>query len=453
VATSVSVVVAALLVTALSAPAQAANGSQKWVARFGGPGNDNPNSIVTSPDGRAVYATGTSSIPGASEHPFSDAVTVAYDAASGGLLWASRFVASEHGIPSGTSQGVQVLASPDGTAIYVGLLAINGNNDLSEAHTVVVAYSAASGQELWVSDSPAHYPRAMALAPDGASLAVAGFDQSGAYTQAIDTSDGAGLWSISSFGPTSQPSSIAYVPGRGSIVEALRVPNAVVGGDEDVAWALDASNGRTLWAKSLGIQTNGGGADYVAVSPDGSGVYVGMDDDTAGARMDIVTDRLDPATGSIRWSKRFNGTRRLGQDQISGIAVSPSGNRVFITGLDPAEFATIAYRASSGAEIWRTDYDGGGSGPDIPMAIALSPKGAKVYVLGRSPLVGDDLDFATVAYSAADGSQLWASRYGSVGRDNAVAMAVSPTGSGVFVIGSSIVKPVNEDWFTVAYVG
>ena len=44
------------------------------------------------------------------------------------------------------------------------------------------------------------------------------------------------------------------------------------------------------------------------------------------------------------------------------------------------------------------------------MAIAASPDGATVFVTGGSTGIGSANDYATVAYRAATGAQLWVSR-------------------------------------------
>ena len=62
-------------------------------------------------------------------------------------------------------------------------------------------------------------------------------------------------------------------------------------------------------------------------------------------------------------------------------------------------------------------------------------------------------DYATVAYSAATGRQLWASRYhGPANNGGAHCVAVSPAGTRVFVTGWSEGR-TSYDYATVAYRG
>src|SRR5262245_15558994 len=68
---------------------------------------------------------------------------------------------------------------------------------------------------------------------------------------------------------------------------------------------------------------------------------------------------------------------------------------------------------------------------------------------------GMALNYATVAYNATAGTQLWVSRYSDPfnGNDEANAVAVSPTSGTVFVTGGSEGSDGAPDYATVAYSG
>jgi hypothetical protein len=162
--------------------------------------------------------------------------------------------------------------------------------------------------------------------------------------------------------------------------------------------------------------------------------------------------------GDVQWLKRYNGSASS-FDGASAVAVRPDGSMVFVVGTATdtggnLDYTTVAYNATTGVAVWRrwfNGYSGGGSEPDEATAIAVSPDGSKVFITGESysgPTTG--YDWATVAYSATTGAQLWVKRYNSVSNDSdsAESLAVSPDGSRLFVSGNS----ENNSWPTlVAY--
>jgi hypothetical protein len=78
---------------------------------------------------------------------------------------------------------------------------------------------------------------------------------------------------------------------------------------------------------------------------------------------------------------------------------------------DLFDFATIAYDASSGAQVWLKSYQGPGQSLDLPASVEASPDGTKVFVTGTSEGATTLGDFFTIAYEASSGVSLWAKRY------------------------------------------
>src|SRR5262249_25684965 len=151
-----------------------------------------------------------------------------------------------------------------------------------------------------------------------------------------------------------------------------------------------------------------------------------------------VTVAYNAATGAQRWVSRYNGPA-----EAHSMAVSPDGGTVFVTGgrygPTKGDYATVAYNAATGAQLWARRYNGPVNGNDFAQSGAVSPGGGTVFVTGfsDSPSVAD---YATVAYNAATGAQLWAQRYNGPANsdDSALSVAVSPGGGTVYVTGDSV---------------
>jgi hypothetical protein len=182
---------------------------------------------------------------------------------------------------------------------------------------------------------------------------------------------------------------------------------------------------------------------------------------TSGTDYATVTYRA--ATGAQLWVRRYNGPAN-GFDIARSVAVSPGGGMVFVTGLSTGttsatDYATVAYRAATGAQRWVKRYNGPGNSFDSAQSMAVSPGGGTVFVTGQSTGASSGEDYATIAYRADTGARLWARRYNGPGNstDDAASMAVGPRGGEVFVTGQSTGVPPSYffglDYATVAYRG
>jgi hypothetical protein len=209
--------------------------------------------------------------------------------------------------------------------------------------------------------------------------------------------------------------------------------------------AYDAATGARLWARRYtGAGDAGGSAVAVAVDPSGRRVFVTGQSPGSGSGDDYVTIAYDAATGSQLWLSRYNGPAN-GSDDPSALAVSPDGSRVFVTGESQGtsatrgDYATVAYDAATGAQLWASRYNGPASLGDDARSLAVAPHGGTVYLTGTSTGVGTRSDYATVAYNAATGVQRWVSRYNGPRRkyDFAISVAVGPGGHAVYVTGTS----------------
>ena len=106
------------------------------------------------------------------------------------------------------------------------------------------------------------------------------------------------------------------------------------------------------------------------------------------------------------WVSRFDGPAHL-HDRANAVAVSPDGTAVFVTGWIEVEeadtnYGTLAYDVMTGEELWASSYDGpAGEFFDRDIANDLrSPRTeSMVFVTGESARSESDVDndFATVA--------------------------------------------------------
>jgi hypothetical protein len=201
-----------------------------------------------------------------------------------------------------------------------------------------------------------------------------------------------------------------------------------------VTAAYNAATGAQLWAKS----DHGHAASSVAVSPDGQDVFITGD----------TTVAYRATTGAQLWAKSYHGR------YASSVAVGPDGTNVFVTGVKYltgalSGYITIGYRAS-GTRLWTQRY-GDPAHDNAAAAVAVSPEGATVFITGQRGDARGHLGFATIAYRATTGAPLWTQRYNKPAHANtATALAVSPTTGTVYVTGGSQ-APNQEDFATVAY--
>src|SRR5581483_6464411 len=109
-----------------------------------------------------------------------------------------------------------------------------------------------------------------------------------------------------------------------------------------------------------------------------------------------------------------------GPDGSQGTAAanSPDGSSIYLTGaydFPATNYATMKLDAFSGAVVWISFYDGHGGKPndwhftsfDTAYSVATSQDGASVYVTGASAAPSGLIEYATLAYDAATGTQRW----------------------------------------------
>jgi lipocalin len=380
----------------------------------------------------------------------------------GTQLWVSRY----NGSGNGPDHAYAVQVSPDGSKVFVtgeSYSAVSG----SGYDSVTVAYDASTAASLWSRRYNGPYngddhSYALSVSPDGSKVFVTGdsiastgthFDS---VTVAYATSTGAQLWVKRYAGTGNGAGTLAAgVSSDGSTVFVTGHNTGSTSSDDYLTVAYAAPTGAVLWTKRYNGPGNGyDSASALGVSPDGSKVFV-TGYSTGSTSPDYATVAYDASTGAQLWAKRYNGPGD-NADGASALAVSPDGSRVFVTGqslgAQTYEYATVAYNSSTGATLWAKLYKGPANGDAYASALSVSPDGSKVFVTGQNAGTSSD-DYATVAYVADTGARLWAKRYNGTGDsgDYATALGVSPDGSTVFVTGESTASAGTTDYVTFAY--
>jgi outer membrane protein assembly factor BamB len=224
--------------------------------------------------------------------------------------------------------------------------------------------------------------------------------------------------------------------------------------------AFDAATGATLWARTYDGPAHGDDmAAGIAGSPDGSAVFVtGWSEEQDGSSNDAVTIAYDSSTGQERWVRRSN----VGENEFAvDLVTSPDGSLVIIGGSigrpwpeTTSDYLTIAYDSSTGAARWARRFDGPEDGDDDVVALAMAPDGSKVFVTGESDGIGlpHHIDYVTIAYDAAIGTRQWLKRYDGPGVAWDEAHAIDVSpDSGKVVITGQSGWTADDDYVTIAY--
>ncbi len=347
-------------------------------------------------------------------------------------LWAST-------LRGGTA--IAEALSPDGTRLFV--LGYVGPSVKSET----VAYSTATGAQLWAKTYPPENTggpdESIAVSPDGAQVYVTGYSiRLGAVTIAYAARTGRQLWVSRYKHKSAGLSGLAVSPDGTTVYEA---GNWVSGGGSYLAViAYDAATGRQRWLRYYTKVKPAGAALWaVAVSPDGTTVYVAGQ---AGALLPSSYSLIVlayRATGTLKWATRY-ANRYTGGAYAGGafggpIVLGPGGSDLYVAGTVSSKYghhlaATFAFRAATGKCLWLDPDSAPGGGGKT----AVTPDGRTVIFVGDR--TGDTAGgYAITSYNASTGATRWARRApvpGDAPIDSA-GLVIDPHGDTAFVAGSN----------------
>lgn len=417
-------------------------GDEEWAARYDGErgqfgtSKDSGEELLLHPEGKRVYMNGTSAPPVAGGL-VTDILTAAYDPDSGEELWSVQWDGSEGGSDEPGGFGM----SPDGDTLYIA--------GTSGGDAVLMALNGATGEELWQvrQDGPgaaSDVLKDIVVSPDGSTLYVTGYSNMGGTqldyaTAAYDAATGAQRW-LSYYDDevegTDDARAIAVSADGGTVVITGQSAGEGTGLTDWGTVAYDAATGKQIWdVLHNGSQGRIDVADSVAIV--GDTVIVAGAVSNLNAQTDWHTVGYDLATGEQRWVSEYGGS---GTDVPRAVAPTPDASTVVVTGnVDGTnmDYATIAYDVATGEELWVSVHNGTANGLDIAWDVTVTEDGTRAVVTGESTDTATRSDYFTIAYDLENGEKVWSAAYDATAApDGASAVAVDAR-KRVFVTGSS----------------
>jgi len=202
--------------------------------------------------------------------------------------------------------------------------------------------------------------------------------------------------------------------------------------------AVDAQTGETKWSRvyqSTGVAGQSDRGTRIAVSADGSKVFVTGESSCpygcgSGAFSGYSTVAYDAATGHRLWAAQVADD---GPGAYS-IAVTPDGSTVFVNGEAAAwpGNETIAYDAATGSQLYAipsSDYMAPWN------ALAVSNDSSTVFVASVS---GSQCGLDISTYNVSDGTPGWSAGYPEcIPADAHLAITLSRDGSTLYAVGGA----------------
>lgn len=199
--------------------------------------------------------------------------------------------------------------------------------------------------------------------------------------------------------------------------------------------AYDTATGVRAWRQTYPCSTVAKQQCFdatLALSPDGSTVFLAGEIGTGPGSVDWIVMALDPTTAVQRWTTRMPGQTYAAGASLN-IVVSPVGDRLFLAGstasTDRYTEAVQAIDAATGAALWRREF--WGFAYEVA-PLGISPDGRQVFVAVGE--VGRTSDLRIRAFGSASGALIWKRSFGARSATDMVTdLTVDPSGRRIYL--------------------
>lgn len=433
-----------------------------WTGTYAGAfgSDDTATDLAVTPDGSTVITMGTSftDVTGV------DTVLVASDASTGAQRWAATYAAEGTALDAPSALEV----SRDGSLVFVTGSTCASATDLGTCDLTLAAFETASGAAAWDRrvDGPNQDLDAgsdLAVSPDGDVVYVAGLESAlatgaDASLLAVDVASGDLLWDARYDGARGMDSALRMTTSSdGERVFITGLSSTPSTGSDIATIAFDAEDGEQLWA--IRRDDHGGDDAPTAIAFGEERVLVTgtTDQGPGGAQADYVTIAYDDETGETLWTVKYNGGT---SETPLDLALSPDQATAYVTGMSRAatggyDWATVAYDAATGTQIWVKRFNGLANNGDAAWSLVPSADGEELYVAGDT-LLPQAIDYThqVLAYDADDGTVLWSALHrgaGSLYGTLRQRITLSPNGHTLFYATIVLGTTADADFLTLAY--
>jgi len=381
-------------------------------------GLNGARNAAVSPDGKHVYVTAGI-----------EYAVVVFDRnpANGELTHKETVEDGENGA-DGIAEAYGIALSPDGRFVYVTGKYENAVAVYSRDETTGTITFVEKKQDSVDSVDGLLGAQDIAISPDGAHVYVTAANENKVSVFSRNVTNGT-LTYVEAL--TNGVNSVDGLGGVQNIIVSPDGAHVYVTGNTDNAVAAFSRNISTGALTFVEVEKDGvsgvdgiGGAQDVAISPDGVYVYVTGSNDDA-----VAVFSRNTSTGAltfIEFIQRIIGVNE-GLDEVSGIVVSPGGRYVYLS--SPADDAIAVYKrntATGNLSYHDVEKDGisGVDGLNGIYGIAVSPDGKNVYT---AAFYDDAIDMFQVDPGLGPHLRMFMSSYdfGAVGIGDTVAAAVA----------------------------